>query len=80
MLNRKAFLTSKRINIPSPGETRWYFKARIVSAIFKRYEKLQEAFTEIQDNPVNFTDETVLGQTIFSVMLSLIDAVCIRKS
>ena len=57
--DRKAFLTSKGINIPSPGETRWYFKARAVSAIFKQYEKLQEAFTEIQDNPVNFTDETV---------------------
>ena len=29
------------------------------SAIFKQYEKLQEAFTDYQDNPVNFPDETV---------------------
>ena len=43
------------------------------SAIFKQYETLQEAFTEIQDSPVNFTDEIslmFLGQTIFSVILS----------
>ena len=57
--DRKAFLTSKGINIPSPGETRWYYKSRAVSAIFKQFESLHEAFTEIQDNPVNFTDETV---------------------
>ena len=57
--DRKAFLTSKGINIPSPGETRWYYKSRAVSAIFKQFENLHEAFTEIQDNPVNFTDETV---------------------
>ena len=57
--DRKAFLTSKDINIPSPGETRWYYKSRAVSVIFKQFESLHEAFTEIQDNPVNFTDETV---------------------
>ena len=57
--DRKAFLTSKGINIPSPGETRWHYKSRAVSAIFKQFESLHEAFTEIQDNPVNFTDETV---------------------
>ena len=58
--DRKAFLyTSKGINIPSPGETRWYYKSRAVSAIFKQFESLHEAFAEIQDNPVNFTDETV---------------------
>ena len=36
-----------------------YFKTRAVSAIFKQYEKSQEAFTETRDNLVNFTDETV---------------------
>ena len=57
--DRKAFLTSKGINTPNPGETRWYYKSQAVSAIFKQFESLHEAFTEIQDNPVNFTGETV---------------------
>ena len=36
--DKKASLTSKGINIPSPGETRWYYKSRAVSTIFKQFE------------------------------------------
>ena len=36
--HRKASLASKSINIPSPGETRWYYKSRAVSVIFKQLE------------------------------------------
>jgi hypothetical protein len=57
--DRKAHLRSHGIEIPSPGETRWYYKSRAVSAIFKGFDTLLTAFNEIQDNPGNFTDETV---------------------
>ena len=87
--NRKAFLTSKSINIPSPGKTRWYYKSRAVSAIFKQFESLHEAFTEIQDNPVNFTDETVsssdnllsdLESFLFSFLLELYNKILEKSS
>lgn len=55
---RKSHLKSHGVDIPAPGETRWYFKSRAVSAIFNNYDTLVKAFTEISENPWKWTDET----------------------
>jgi hypothetical protein len=49
--DRKAHLNSHGVDIPNPGETRWYYKSHTVSAIFKGYEALERALTEIKDAP-----------------------------
>ena len=57
--DRKAHLNSHGVDIPNPGETRWYYKSRTVSAIFKGYEALERALTEIKDAPRTWREDTV---------------------
>ena len=56
---RKAHLNSHGIDIPNPGETRWYYKSRAIFAIYNSYDILVSALTEISENPQGWTDETV---------------------
>ena len=56
---RNSHLRSHGIDIPNPGETRWYYKSRAISSIFNNFDALVAAFSEISDNPRNWTDETV---------------------
>ena len=56
---RNAHLNSHGIDIPNPGETRWYYKSRAIFAIYNSYDILVTALTEISENPQDWTDETV---------------------
>ena len=56
---RKAHLSSHGIDIPNPGETRWYYKSRAIFTIYNSYDILITALTEISENPQGWTDETI---------------------
>ena len=56
---RKAFLTSHNIEFPSPGDTRWFYRARVINVIYKNYEKLLEIFDNVTEQPVNWDDESL---------------------
>ena len=55
----KAFLTSHNIEFPSPGDTRWFYSARVINVIYKNYEKLLEIFDNVTEQPVNWDDESL---------------------
>jgi hypothetical protein len=57
--DRKAHLNSHGVDIPNPGETRWYYKSRTVSAIFKGYDALERALIEIKDAPQTWKEDPV---------------------
>ena len=56
---RKAFLTSHKIEFPNPGDTRWYYRARVINVLHKNYENLLEIFEGVVDQPVGWDDETL---------------------
>ena len=56
---RKAFLSSHNIEFPSPGDTLWYYRARLIIVLYNNYEKLIEIFENIVDNPTGWDDETL---------------------
>ncbi|CAB4012841.1 Hypothetical predicted protein, partial [Paramuricea clavata] len=47
---RKAFLSSHNLEFPSPGDTRWYYRARVINVLYNNYEKLIEIFENIVDS------------------------------
>ena len=56
---RKAFLTSHKIEFPNPGDTRWYYRARVIKVLQKNYENLLEIFEGVIDHPVGWDDESL---------------------
>ena len=42
---------ANNIEIPTPGETRWYYRARTINVIFKNYRHLHGVLKEGDDNP-----------------------------
>ena len=56
---RKELFRSHDIDIPSPGETRWYYRSRTIGVIFEKYEPLVNALEEIEDMPQSWDDATV---------------------
>eukprot|EP00795_Rhopilema_esculentum_P008629 gene8629-14641_t len=57
---RKTALTTKGIDIPSPGETRWYYRSRTIGVIFEKYELLVTALEEIVEEPRSWDDSTLM--------------------
>ena len=57
--DRKAHFNAHGVDIPSPGETRWYYKSRAVEAIIEGFDVIKIALTEITNNPQDWSDETV---------------------
>ena len=53
---RKAFLTSHNLEFPNPGDTRWYYRARVINVLYKNYEKLLEVFDEVTEQPNGWDD------------------------
>ena len=39
------------IEIPQPGDTRWFYRSRTVGVIFEKYQSLLTALQSIVDNP-----------------------------
>ncbi|CAB3981727.1 zinc finger MYM-type 1-like isoform X1 [Paramuricea clavata] len=60
---RKAFLSSHNLEFPSPGDTRWYYRARVINVLYNNYDKLIELFENIVDNPTGWDDETLNKMT-----------------
>lgn len=56
---RKALLSSHNLEFPSPGDTRWYYRARVINVLYNNHEKLIEVFENLIDNPVGWDDETL---------------------
>jgi hypothetical protein len=56
---RKAFLTSHKIEFPNPGDTRWYYRSRVVKVLHKNYEDLLEIFEGVIDEPAGWDDESL---------------------
>ena len=53
---RKAFLTPHHIEFPNPGDTRWYYRARVISVLHRNYERLIEIFKGVIDQPAGWDD------------------------
>ena len=68
--DRKASLTSKGINIPCPGENRWYYKSRAVSAIFKQFEAYMNLLLKFKKALWILLMRQFLVQIIFLVILN----------
>ena len=56
---RKALLSSHNLEFPSPGDTRWYYRARVINVLYNNYQKLIEIFENLTDNPTGWDDETL---------------------
>ena len=56
---RKGFFGKYGIDIPRPGETRWYYRSRTIKVIFNSYNTLMRALDEIVDNPHQWDDPTL---------------------
>ena len=48
---RKTFLHSNGIDIPTPGETRWYHRSRTTSVLYDKYEVLLELLEKTIESP-----------------------------
>ena len=57
--HRKAFFMANNIEIPSPGETRWYYRARTIDVIFKNYEHLHGILKKVNDDPFGWDDDSI---------------------
>ncbi|CAB3985470.1 zinc finger MYM-type 1-like [Paramuricea clavata] len=57
--HRKAFFMANNIEIPSPGETRWYYRARTIDVIFKNYQHLHGILKKVNDNPFGLDDDSI---------------------
>ena len=56
---RKALLSSHNLEFPSPGDTRWYYRARFIIVLYNNCDKLIEVFENLIDNPIGWDDETL---------------------
>ena len=56
---RKDIFSKYNIDIPKPGETRWYYRSRTVKTIYRKYNMLMKALEEIVDNPQGWDDSTL---------------------
>ena len=57
--HRKAFFMSNNIEIPTPGETRWYYRARTINVIFMNYQHLHDILEKVDDNPSGWDDDSI---------------------
>ena len=56
---RKAYFTSHKIEIPSPGDTRWHYRSRTISVLFKNYQLLIDVLEKLVDQPTGWDDATL---------------------
>ena len=57
--HRKAFFMANKIEIPSPGETRWYYRARTIDVIFRHYQQLHDILEKVNDDPSGWDDDSI---------------------
>ena len=56
---RKELFRSHSIEIPRPGETRWYHRSRTIEVFFNKYGTLLDVLEEIVENPQTWDDATL---------------------
>ena len=56
---RKDVFSKFNIDIPKPGETRWYYRSRTVKTIYGKYNMLMKALEEIVHNPQGWDNSTL---------------------
>ena len=55
----KAFFMANKIEIASPGETRWYYRARTIDVIFKNYQELHDILENVNNEPSGWDDDSI---------------------
>ena len=53
---RKAYFTSHKIEISSPGDTRWHYRSCTISVLFKNYQLLIDVLEKLVDQPTGWDD------------------------
>lgn len=58
---RKAFFTFHNPELHNPGDTRWFYRAHVISVIHrvKNYKKLLEIFDDVMELPAGWDDESL---------------------
>ena len=56
---RKDLLQSSGIDIPKPGETRWYYRSRTISVIYDKYRILLDLLENTIENPLGWDDASI---------------------
>ena len=56
---RQAFLTSHNIEFSKPGDTRWYYRGRVINVLYRNYEKRLEVFDEVTEQTDGWDDESL---------------------
>ena len=57
--HRKALFMANKIEILSPGETRWYYRARTIDVIFKSYQTVHDILEKVFDDPSGWDDDSI---------------------
>ena len=50
---------ANKIEISSPGETRWYYRARTIDVILKNYQTLHKSLEKVNDDPSGWDDDSI---------------------
>ena len=56
---RKNLLHSHGIDIPKPGETRWYYRSRTISVLYDKYKALLDLLERTIENPQGLDDASI---------------------
>ena len=56
---RKELFVSNGIDIPRPGDTRWYYRGRTISVIFHKYQALLDILEDLVENTSGWDDSTL---------------------
>ena len=56
---RKELVVSHGIDIPRPGDTRWYYRGRTISVIFHKYQALLEILEDLVEKTSGWDDATL---------------------
>ena len=60
---RKDLFRSEGIEVPHPGDTRWYYHSRTINVIFNKYNTLLLILESIVDNPQSWDDGSLTQAT-----------------
>ena len=56
---RKDLLHSNGIDIPKPGEARWYYHLHTISVLYDKYKPLLDLMENTMGNPQSWDDASI---------------------
>ena len=86
---RKELFRKHGIEIPQPGDTRWYYRSRTVGVIFEKHQSLLTALECILENPQTWDDITLsmssgllqhLNSFVFCFLMTLFNKIFQQSS